>query len=155
MIPFNKPFIVGKELSYIAQAVLVESRTAGDGSFTKKCHEWLEKRLGCKKALLTHSCTAALEMSAILCDIGQGDEVIMPSFTFVSTANAFVLRGGVPVFVDIRPDTLNIDERLIEKAITPKTKAIVPVHYAGMSCEMDVIMALAEKHDLKVIEDAA
>jgi len=155
MIPFNKPFIVGKELSYIAQAVLVESRTAGDGSFTKKCHEWLEKRLGCKKALLTHSCTAALEMSAILCDIGQGDEVIMPSFTFVSTANAFVLRGGVPVFVDIRPDTLNIDERLIEKAITPKTKAIVPVHYAGMSCEMDVIMDLATKHDLTVIEDAA
>ena len=155
MIPFNKPFIVGKELSYIAQAVLVESRTAGDGSFTKKCHEWLEKRLGCKKALLTHSCTAALEMSAILCDIGQGDEVIMPSFTFVSTANAFVLRGGVPVFVDIRPDTLNIDERLIEKAITPKTKAIVPVHYAGKSCEMDVIMDLATKHDLTVIEDAA
>lgn len=154
-IPFNKPFIVGKELSYIAQAVLVESRTAGDGAFTKKCHAWLEERLGCQKALLTHSCTAALEMAAILCDIGPGDEVIMPSFTFVSTANAFVLRGGVPVFVDIRPDTLNIDESLIEGAITPRTKAIVPVHYAGRACSMDVIMDLAQKYGLMVIEDAA
>lgn len=155
IIPFNKPFIVGKELSYIAQAVLVNSRMAGDGPFTKKCHAWLEQRLGCKKALLTHSCTAALEMAAILCDIGPGDEVIMPSFTFVSTANAFVLRGGVPVFVDIRPDTLNIDERLIEAAITDRTKAIVPVHYAGMACAMDEIMDIAERHGLMVIEDAA
>lgn len=154
-IPFNKPFIVGKELSYIAQAVLVESRTAGDGSFTKKCHAWLEDRLNTPKALLTHSCTAALEMAAILCDIGPGDEVIMPSFTFVSTANAFVLRGGVPVFVDIRPDTLNIDERLIEAAITPRTMAIVPVHYAGTACAMDEIMDIAKRHGLMVIEDAA
>lgn len=154
-IPFNKPFIAGKELSYIARAVLVDSHIAGDGAFTERCHTWLEKRLGCKKALLTHSCTAALEMAAILCDIGPGDEVIMPSFTFVSTANAFVLRGGVPVFVDIRPDTLNIDESQIERAITPRTKAIVPVHYAGRACAMDKIMDIAEKHDLMVIEDAA
>lgn len=155
LIPFNKPFIVGKELSYIAQAVLVNSRMAGDGPFTKKCHAWLEQRLGSKKALLTHSGTAALEMAAILCDIGPGDEVIMPSFTFVSTANAFVLRGGVPVFVDIRPDTLNINERLIEAAITDRTKAIVPVHYAGKACAMNEIMDIAERHGLMVIEDAA
>lgn len=154
-IPFNKPFIVGKELSYIAEAVLVNTHTAGDGPFTKKCHGWLEERLGCKKALLTHSCTAALEMAAILCDIGLGDEAIMPSFTFVSTANAFVLRGGVPVFVDIRPDNLNIDEDLIEGAITERTKAIVLVHYAGRACNMDAIMALAEKYSLIIIEDAA
>lgn len=154
-IPFNKPFIVGKELSYIAQAVLVNSRTAGDGYFTKQCHTWLEDRLGCSKALLTNSCTAALEMAAILCDISPGDEVIMPSFTFVSTANAFVLRGGVPVFVDIREDTLNIDEKLIEAAITGRTKAIVPVHYAGKACAMDVIMDIAKRHNLVVIEDAA
>lgn len=154
-IPFNRPFIVGKELSYIAQAVLVESRTAGDGNFTQKCHEWLNKKLNCQKTLLTHSCTAALEMAAILCNICPGDEVIMPSFTFVSTANAFVLRGGVPVFIDIRPDTLNIDESLIENAITSKTKAIVPVHYAGRACSMDVIMNLAQKYELMVIEDAA
>ena len=120
-----------------------------------KCHNWLESNTGCKKALLTHSCTAALEMAAILTYVQPGDEVIMPSYTFVSTANAFVLRGGVPVFVDIRPDTLNIDESKIEKAITPKTKAIVPVHYAGVGCEMDVIMEIAQKHNLIVIEDAA
>lgn len=154
-VPFNKPFIVSKELSYIAEAVLVNSRTAGDGPFTKKCHLWLEQRLGCVKALLTHSCTAALEMAAILCNIGPGDEVIMPSFTFVSTANAFALRGGVPVFVDIRADTLNLDERLIEDAITERTKAIVPVHYAGKACAMDEIMAIAHRHGLMVIEDAA
>jgi len=153
-IPFNKPFIVGKELYNIAQAV-VESHLSGDGPFTERCHEWFEDRLGCAKALLTHSCTGALEMGAMLCGIGPGDEIIMPSFTFVSTANAFVLRGGTPVFVDIREDTLNIDETLIEQAITPRTKAIVPVHYAGVSCAMDEIMKIAERHDLFVVEDAA
>lgn len=154
-IPFNKPFVVGKELYYIAQTVMKEKHLAGDGAFTKKCQAWIENRLGCAKALLTHSCTAALEIAAILCDIGPGDEVIMPSFTFVSTANAFVLRGGIPVFIDIRPDTLNMDERLIEAAITPRTRAIVPVHYAGTACNMDAIMEIAEKHGLFVIEDAA
>ena len=154
-ILFNKPFIVGKELFYIAQAVIENRQIAGDGSFTKKCQAWLEERLGCQKALLTHSCTAALEMAAILCDIQPGDEIIMPSYTFVSTANAFVLRGGIPVFVDIRPDTLNIDETMIEAAITSKTKAIVPVHYAGNPCAMDEIMDIAGRHQLFVIEDAA
>lgn len=154
-IPFNKPFIVGKELSYMAQAVMVEARLAGDGLFTKRCHAWLENALGCKKALLTQSCTSALEMAAILCDIQPGDEVIMPSFTFVSTANAFALRGGVPVFVDIRPDTLNMDERVLAQAVTPRTKAIVPVHYAGLACDMDSIMALARGRGLMVVEDAA
>lgn len=154
-IPFNKPFIAGKELFYIAQAVIENHHTAGDGPFTKKCNTWLEERLGCRKALLTHSCTAALEMAAILADIGPGDEIIMPSFTFVSTANAFVLRGGVPVFVDIRSDDLNIDESLIEAAITPRTRAICPVHYAGVPCRMDAIVAIAKKHNLMVIEDAA
>lgn len=154
-IPFNKPFIAGKELYYIAQSVLVESHLSGDGPFTKRCHSWLEERLGCPKALLTHSCTAALEMAAILCNIGPGDEVILPSFTFVSTANAFVLRGGVPVFVDIRPDTLNIDERLIEPALTKKTKAIVAVHYAGVPCDMDAILGIASRHGLLTVEDAA
>ena len=153
-IPFNKPYMPGKELGYIAQAH-ANLHLAGDGEFTKKCHAWLEKRTGSHKALLTHSCTAALEMAAILADIQPGDEVIMPSYTFVSTANAFVLRGGVPVFVDIRPDTLNIDETLIEAAITPRTKAIVPVHYAGVACEMDTIMEIARRHKLLVIEDAA
>lgn len=153
-IPFNKPFMTGKELYYIAEAHF-NMVLAGDGPFTKKCHTWLEQETGAQKALLTHSCTAALEMAAILADIQPGDEVIMPSYTFVSTANAFVLRGGVPVFVDIRPDTLNIDETKIEAAITPKTKAIVPVHYAGVGCEMDVIMEIAERHNLLVIEDAA
>ena len=153
-IPFNKPFIVGKELDNIAQAV-AESHISGDGPFTRRCNEWLEKRLGCAKALLTHSCTGALEMAALLCGIGPGDEIIMPSFTFVSTANVFVLRGGVPVFVDIREDTLNIDETLIERAITPRTKAIVPVHYAGVACAMNEIMKIAEQHSLFVVEDAA
>lgn len=153
-IPFNWPYMTGKELYYIAEAHFNGS-LAGDGPFTKKCHSWLEQKAGAKKALLTHSCTAALEMAAILADIQPGDEVIMPSYTFVSTANAFVLRGGVPVFVDIRPDTLNIDEALIEAAITPRTKAIVPVHYAGVACEMDAIMDIANRHGLMVIEDAA
>lgn len=155
MIPFNKPFIVGKELFYIAQAVIDNRHTAGDGPFTKKCQTWLEEQLGCRKTLLTHSCTAALEMAAILADIQPGDEIIMPSFTFVSTANAFVLRGGIPVFVDIRPDTLNIDDDLIEAAITPRTRAICPVHYAGVPCRMEAIVAIAQKYDLLVIEDAA
>jgi len=153
-IPFNKPFIVGKELYNIAQAV-VESHLSGNGPFTEQCHKWFEDRLGCTKALLTHSCTGALEMAAMLCGIGPGDEIIMPSFTFVSTANAFVLRGGMPVFVDIREDTLNIDETAIEGAITPQTKAIVTVHYAGVSCAMDEIMKIAERHGLFVVEDAA
>lgn len=154
MIPFNKPYMTGKELWYIAQAHAA-GHLAGDGSFTKQCHNWLEAKTGTRKALLTHSCTAALEMAAILADLQAGDEVIMPSYTFVSTANAFVLRGAVPVFIDIRPDTLNIDETKIEAAITEKTKAIVPVHYAGVSCEMDTIMAIARRHNLIVIEDAA
>jgi dTDP-4-amino-4,6-dideoxygalactose transaminase len=154
MTGFNKPYLTGKELHYISEAHS-RSQLAGDGFFTKKCSNWLEENADCNKALLTHSCTAALEMAAILADIRPGDEVIMPSYTFVSTANAFVLRGGVPVFVDIRPDTLNIDEKLIEQAITPRTKAIVPVHYAGVACEMDTIMAIAEQHRLLVIEDAA
>ena len=153
-IPFNKPYMTGRELWYIAQAH-TNGHLAGDGMFTKKCHAWLEARTGTRKALLTHSCTAALEMAAILADIQPGDEVIMPSYTFVSTANAFVLRGGIPVFVDIRPDTLNIDESKIEAAITPRTKAIVPVHYAGVACEMDTIMDIAQRHNLLVIEDAA
>lgn len=153
-IPFNKPYMTGKELFYIAEAHF-NNMLAGDGPFTKKCHQWLESQTRAYKALLTHSCTAALEMAAILADIKPGDEVIMPSYTFVSTANAFVLRGGVPVFVDIRPDTLNIDESKIETAITSRTRAIVPVHYAGVACEMDTIMNIADKHDLLVIEDAA
>ena len=152
-IPFNKPYLTGRELSYIAEAHL-NGKLAGDGAFTRRCQGWLEA-FGTRKALLTHSCTAALEMAAILCDLGPGDEVILPSYTFVSTANAFVLRGATPVFVDIRPDTLNIDETLIEAAITPRTRAIVPVHYAGVACEMDAIMAIAEAHGLYVIEDAA
>lgn len=153
-IPFNKPYMTGKELFYIAEAHF-NGMLAGDGTFTKRCHGWLERQTGAKKALLTHSCTAALEMAAILLDIQPGDEVIMPSYTFVSTANAFVLRGAVPVFVDIRPDTQNIDENLIEGAITARTRAIVPVHYAGVACEMDAIMAIARRHNLKVVEDAA
>ncbi|MGH8703235.1 MAG: dTDP-4-amino-4,6-dideoxygalactose transaminase, partial [Burkholderiales bacterium] len=139
---------------YIAQAVR-EGHLSGDGPYTKRCHRWLEERLGAKRALLTHSCTAALEMAAILCDLKPGDEVIMPSFTFVSTANAFVLRGAVPVFVDVRPDTFNLDERLVEAAITPRTKAVVPVHYAGIACEMDALMTLAASRGLWVVEDAA
>ena len=153
-IPYNKPYMTGKELWYISQAH-ANGHLAGDGEFTQKCHAWLENHIGCKKALLTHSCTAALEMAAILIDIAPGDEVIMPSYTFVSTANAFVLRGAVPVFVDIRADTLNIDETKIEEAITEKTKAIVVVHYGGVGCEMDTIMEIAKKHKVLVIEDAA
>ncbi|HKU17736.1 MAG TPA: dTDP-4-amino-4,6-dideoxygalactose transaminase [Candidatus Saccharimonadales bacterium] len=153
-IPFNHPYLVGHELEYIAQAH-ANGHLSGDGMFTRRCHQWLEQRTGARKALLTHSCTAALEMAAILLDLKSGDEVIMPSFTFVSTANAFVLRGAVPVFVDIRPDTLNIDERLIEQAVTPRTRAICVVHYAGVACDMDAIMAIARRHGLKVVEDAA
>lgn len=153
-IPFGRPFITGNELRYIAEAHS-DGILAGDGRFTRLCHGWLENHSGCQKALLTHSCTAALEMAALLLDIQPGDEVIMPSYTFVSTANAFVLRGGVPVFVDIREDTLNLDERLIEAAITPRTRAIVPVHYAGVACEMDCILEIARRHGLKVVEDAA
>ena len=153
-IPFNKPYMTGKELWLIAQAHS-RGHLAGDGAYTKRCHAWLEAYTGAHTALLTHSCTAALEMAAILADLAPGDEVIMPSFTFVSTANAFVLRGAKPVFVDIRPDTLNLDEELIESAITPRTRAIVPVHYAGVGCEMGRIMEIARKHDLLVIEDAA
>lgn len=153
-IPFNRPYMTGQELANIAEAHQ-RGALAGDGPMTKRCHEWLEHHTGASKALLTHSCTAALEMAALLADLREGDEVIMPSYTFVSTANAFVLRGAVPVFVDIRPDTLNLDESLIEAAITPRTRAIVPVHYAGVACEMDAIMAIARRHGLMVIEDAA
>lgn len=153
-LPFNRPHMTGKELEYIAEANFGHM-LAGDGPFTKRCHAWVEQRTGCHKALLTHSCTAALEMAALLLDIQPGDEVIMPSYTFVSTANAFVLRGGVPVFVDIREDTLNLNERSIEAAITPRTRAIAPVHYAGVACEMDSIMDIASRHGLKVVEDAA
>jgi dTDP-4-amino-4,6-dideoxygalactose transaminase len=154
MIPFNRPFMTGHELAYMEQAH-ANGHLAGDGPFTRRCNAWLEKQCASPKALLTHSCTAALEMSALLADVGAGDEVIMPSFTFVSTANAFALRGAVPVFVDIREDTLNLDEALIEAAITPRTRAIMVVHYAGVACEMDAIMAIARKHGLIVIEDAA
>ena len=155
MIPFNIPPYVGKELDYMAQAALVNRKLCGDGPFTKKCSQLLEERTGSHKVLLTTSGSDALEMAAFLCGIKPGDEVIMPSFTFVSTANAFVLFGGVPVFVDIRPDTMNIDETKIEAAITPKTKAIAVVHYAGVACEMDTIMDIARRHNLLVVEDAA
>ena len=154
MIPFNRPYMTGEETVHILEAHQ-NGQLAGNGPFTQRCHQWLEEKSGCKKALLTHSCTAALEMAALLIDLKPGDEVIMPSYTFVSTANAFVLRGAVPVFIDIRADTLNMDEQLIEAAITAQTKAIVVVHYAGVSCEMDAVMALADKHGLFVIEDAA
>ncbi len=154
VIPFNWPYMTGKELYYIAEAHF-NGKLAGDGPFTKKCHAWLENQAGSHKALLTHSCTAGLEMAALLLDIAPGDEVIMPSYTFVSTANAFVLRGAIPVFVDIRPDTLNIDESKIEQAITSRTRAIAVVHYAGVACEMDSILTIARKHGLRVIEDAA
>ena len=154
MIPFNKPSFTGNEQQYVLQA-MQSNKISGDGLFGKKCQAWFEEKLGCKKTLLTPSCTAALEMAAILIDIQSGDEVIVPSYTFVSTANAFVLRGATIVFVDIRPDTMNMDEKLIEAAITPKTKAIVPVHYAGVGCEMDVIMEVANRYGLFVVEDAA
>ena len=153
-IPFNIPYSTGNEIKYIKNSI-DNNHLSGDGYYTKKCSEWLEKNIGCNKALLTQSGTAALEMAAILCDIKSGDEIIMPSFTFVSTANAFVLRGGVPVFVDINSQTKNIDENLIENSITNKTKAIVVVHYAGFPCEMDYIMEIAKKYNLIVIEDAA
>lgn len=153
-IPFNKPYMTGRELWYIAQAH-AKGHLAGDGDFTAECSRWLQATTGCERALLTHSCTAALEMAAILLDVQPGDEVIMPSYTFVSTANAFVLRGAVPVFVDIRPDTLNLDETLVEAALTERTRAIVPVHYAGVACEMDPILAIARRHGLAVVEDAA
>ncbi|SFM13085.1 dTDP-4-amino-4,6-dideoxygalactose transaminase [Paenibacillus sp. 1_12] len=154
MIPFNMPLIVGNETKYINEALL-SKKLSGDGPFTKKCNNWFETNFYTPKALLTTSCTHALEMAAILAGIKEGDEVIMPSYTFVSTANAFVLRGAKVVFIDIRPDTMNIDESLIEDAITSKTKAIVPVHYAGVSCEMDKILSIAKKYNLVVIEDAA
>ena len=153
-IPFNKPFLAGKELYYIAQSVL-SGHTAGDGTFTKKCQAFMEEKFGANKILLTHSCTAALEMSAILCEVGPGDEVILPSFTFVSTANAFYLRGAKLVFVDVQQDTLNMDVIQIEDVITDRTRAIVPVHYAGIGCEMNTIMDIAKRHNLYVIEDAA
>lgn len=153
-IPFNKPSIVGSELIYVGQAVAGQ-HASGDGPFTKRAQAMLENSFGAKRVLLTTSCTSALELAALLCDLQPGDEVIVPSYTFVSTANAFVLRGAKPVFVDVRPDTLNIDERLIEQAITPRTRAIFPVHYAGVACEMDVIMDIAERHGLLVVEDAA
>lgn len=153
-IPFNRPHITGREFEYIRDAI-ARAHIAGDGIFSRRCQAWLEAQVGCVKALLTHSCTGALEMAALLANILPGDEVIMPSFTFVSTANAFVLRGGVPVFVDIRPDTLNLDERAIAAALTPRTRAIVAVHYAGVPCEMDEIVAFARRHNLLVIEDAA
>lgn len=154
MIKFNVPPFTGKEIDYIKEAIENE-KICGDGKYTKLCNEWMEKKTGTAKALLTTSCTHATEMAAMLCDIKPGDEVIMPSYTFVSTADAFVLRGAKAVFVDIRPDTMNIDENLIENAITEKTKAIVPVHYAGVSCNMDKIMEIAKKYNLFVVEDAA
>lgn len=154
MIIFNRPPFTGNEEKYLIQA-MKSLKISGDGDFTGRCHRWFEERLQCKKVLLTTSCTHALEMTAILIDIQPGDEVIMPSYTFVSTANAYALRGAKIVFVDIRPDTMNIDETLIEAAITEKTKAIVPVHYAGVACEMDTIMDIADRHNLFVIEDAA
>ena len=153
-IPFNRPHLTGRELDYIREAH-ENLMLSGDGPHTAVCERWLERETGCRRALLTHTCTAALEMAAILADLGPGDEVIMPSFTFVSTANAFVLRGATPVFVDVRGDTLNLDEALLEAAITARTRAIVVVHYAGVGCAMDAIMAIADRHGLPVIEDAA
>lgn len=154
MIPFNKQSCVGNEVEYITEAIH-NNQISGDGMFSRKCHKWIEEYTGARRALLTTSGSAALEMSALLCDIHPGDEVIMPSYTFVSTANAFVLRGAKIVFVDIRPDTMNIDESLIEAAITNRTKVIVPVHYAGVGCEMDTIMQIAHRYGLRVVEDAA
>ena len=153
-IPFNRPFVVGTELENIQKAIAI-GHLSGNGPFTKQCQAWIEQRMGCARALLTHSCTAGLEMAALLTEVGPGDEVIMPSFTFVSTANAFVLRGATAVFVDVRPDTLNLDESRIEAAITGRTRAIVPVHYAGVGCEMDEICRIAARHGLFVVEDAA
>jgi dTDP-4-amino-4,6-dideoxygalactose transaminase len=154
MIPFNKPHLTGRELDYIAHAHELGS-LSGDGFYTRQCHAWIESQMGLGKALLTHSCTGALEIMPLLADIKPGDEIIMPSYTFVSTANAFVLRGAVPVFVDVRSDTFNLNEALIEEAITPNTRAIVPVHYGGVGCEMDTILEIAKRHSLWVFEDAA
>lgn len=153
-IPFNRPYMTGREVARIMEAH-ASGHLSGNGPFTKRCHAWLAKRTGCVRAMLTHSCTAALEMAALLLDLRPGDEIVMPSYTFVSTANAFVLRGAIPVFVDVRPDTLNLDEELVEKAITRRTKAIVPVHYAGVACEMDAILDVAARHEIHVVEDAA
>jgi dTDP-4-amino-4,6-dideoxygalactose transaminase len=153
-VPFNHAYTTGRELDYIVEAI-EHTRLAGNGPFSARCNDWLERATGTRRALLTHSCTGALEMAVLLAGIEAGDEVIMPSFTFVSTANAVVLRGAVPVFVDIREDTLNLDEQLVEAAVTDRTKAIVPVHYAGVGCEMDELCAIAERHGLVVIEDAA
>jgi dTDP-4-amino-4,6-dideoxygalactose transaminase len=153
-IPFNRPGLAGNELRYIQESV-DSGRISGDGVFTEKCRRLLEELLGARRVLLTTSCTTALELAALLLDLGPGDEVIMPSFTFVSTANAVVLRGARPVFVDIRPDTLNLDERLLEPLVTPHTRAVLPVHYAGVGCEMDAILAVAARHGLEVIEDNA
>ena len=153
-IPFNRPAIVGRELDNIVQAV-ADRHLSGDGAFTRRCHEWLERETGTAKALLTHSCTGALEMAAMLAGLEPGDEVILPSFTFVSTANAVALRGAVPVFVDIRPDTLNLDETRVEEAITERTRAIIVVHYAGVSCAMDEFEAITRRHEILLIEDAA
>ena len=155
MISFNEPTLSGKELEYIKDAVTVEHKLCGDGKYTRKCNQWIINNTGVSKAMLTTSCSHALEITALLCEIKEGDEVIMPSYTFCSTANAFVLRCATVVFGDIRPDTLNIDENLIENAITDKTRAIVPVHYAGVGCEMDTIMRISDHYGLKVIEDAA
>jgi dTDP-4-amino-4,6-dideoxygalactose transaminase len=153
-VPFNRPYLTGEEFTHIQEAVAA-GQLAGNGRFTKLCQAWLEHRIGAPRVLLTHSCTAALEMAALLIDLEPGDEVIMPSFTFVSSANAFVLRGARPVFVDIRPDTLNLDERQVEAAVTPRTRAILVVHYAGVACEMDGLLDIASRHGLVVIEDAA
>lgn len=153
-IPFNRPFIAGKELFYMANAV-IEGQLAGRGSYARRCETWMKEHFAAQHVVLTHSCTGALEMSALLAGVGPGDEVILPSFTFVSTANAFALRGATLKFVDIRPDTLNLDEKLVAEAVTERTRAICPVHYAGIACEMDDIMAIAARHDLMVIEDAA
>ena len=154
MVPFNRPHLTGREFAAITEAIAA-GHLAGNGGFTKRCQAWLEREIGCAQALLTHSCTGALEMAALLLDLQPGDEVVMPSFTFVSTANAFALRGARPVFVDIRPDTLNLDETLLESAITPRTRAIVPVHYGGVGCGMDAILEIAQRHGLAVVEDAA
>src|SRR6202011_5043074 len=151
-IPFNRPCLAGNEYKYIAEAI-ANGHASGDGPFTRRCHELLEKKLDVPKALLTTSCTHALEMAALLLDIQPGDEVIVPSFTFVSTINAFILRGALPVFCDIRPDTLNLDERELERLITPRTRAVVLVHYAGVGCEMDAIMDVAARRNLVVVED--
>lgn len=153
-IPLNRPYVVGTEINYVAES-LKEAKLSGDGRFTKRCHELMQKALGARQVLLTTSCTSALEMAALLCDLQPGDEVILPSYTFVSTANAFVLRGATLSFVDVRPDTLNLDEKLVKEAITDRTRVITPVHYAGVSCEMDALLNLARQHDLRVVEDAA